>query len=195
MDRKIVTAWLQLKAVTEDPPEADAPRILTGIASTPNPDRAGDVIDSEGARYTLPIPLLAYHDASKPVGNVVAATVTSTGIEIRAELPPASAGIARVDAIWRDIKAKLIRGFSVGILPLEFSFMKEGGIHIKTWDWAELSVVTLPMNQDAVLTVRSLDGAESTYAYQAPPNFPHRQKARAALARMQADLIAPLSRQ
>ncbi len=34
----------------------DEQRIIKGIASTPSPDRADDIVDPQGAKFALPIP-------------------------------------------------------------------------------------------------------------------------------------------
>ena len=47
---------LTLKAVDEDA------RIITGMATTPTPDRLQDVVEPRGAQFKLPIPFLWQHD-------------------------------------------------------------------------------------------------------------------------------------
>ncbi|RYF48678.1 MAG: hypothetical protein EOO27_35025, partial [Comamonadaceae bacterium] len=62
MDRAF--AHVEIKALDEERRE------FSGIASTPQPDRLGDVVEPMGARFKLPLPLLAKHDKSKPIGEV-----------------------------------------------------------------------------------------------------------------------------
>ena len=45
-------------------------RIIKGIASTPSPDRADDIVDPQGAKFALPIPFLWQHMHSQPIGEV-----------------------------------------------------------------------------------------------------------------------------
>jgi len=47
----------------------DEKRIIIGTASTPTPDRIGDVLVPKGAEFKLPIPLLMFHDARNPIGS------------------------------------------------------------------------------------------------------------------------------
>ena len=64
----------------------DAERVIEGIATTPKPDRVGDIIDPMGAEFELPLPLLWQHDRTQPIGHVVGATVAPDGIQIKAKL-------------------------------------------------------------------------------------------------------------
>lgn len=74
---------LEVKAVTE----SDTEYTVTGIASTPTPDRMGDIVEPLGAKYKLPMPLLWQHDSSKPVGYVNFAQPNAKGIPFEAKLP------------------------------------------------------------------------------------------------------------
>ena len=38
------------------------PRMITGVATTPTPDRVGDIIEPLGVRFNNPLPLLWQHD-------------------------------------------------------------------------------------------------------------------------------------
>ena len=38
-------------------------RTIAGIASTPEPDRMGDIVEPLGISFKNPLPLLLYHDA------------------------------------------------------------------------------------------------------------------------------------
>ena len=58
----------------------DATRQIEGIASTPSPDRYGDVVEPLGAQFALPMALLWQHNAEKPVGTVEFAKPTKSGI-------------------------------------------------------------------------------------------------------------------
>ena len=52
-------------------------RMIEGIATTPTPDRMGDIVEPDGAEFKMPIPLLWQHDSHEPVGHVTRAKVTS----------------------------------------------------------------------------------------------------------------------
>lgn len=143
---------LQIKSVTD----TDDERIITGIATTPSTDRDDDILEPAGAKFALPIPLLWQHNHNQPIGEVISATVTDKGIEIAAKI----AKIAddgklkdRLDEAWQSIKSGLVKCLSVGFKIKEYNYLENSwGLHIKEWEWYELSVVTVPANADAVIT-------------------------------------------
>ena len=139
----------------------DAQRVIEGIASTPAPDRYGDVVEPMGAKFALPMPLLWQHDAHKPVGTVEFAKPTKSGIPFKARLAQVDEpGVLkdRVDEAWQSLKAGLVRAVSIGFRALEHSYMEGGGVHFRSWEWMELSLVTIPANSEAVITaVKNLD--------------------------------------
>lgn len=154
MDRAF--ACLEVKAVDE------TARIIEGIATTPTADRMGDVVDPQGATFALPLPLLWHHDPQQPIGQVIAATVTPAGIQIRAQLTevrePGSLR-DRLETAWQSIKAipPLVRGLSIGFKPLAATPRKGGGLYISKWLWGELSAVTIPANVEATIArIKSL---------------------------------------
>jgi len=135
-------------------------RILTGIASTPSPDRQHDVMVPEGAKFTLPMPLLWQH--RDPIGEVFDAKVTSKGIEIQARIAQIDEpGMLkdRLDLAWQSIKAKLVKGLSIGWRPLKETYDKVTGNFIyPEWEWYELSAVVIPANAEATIrNIKSLD--------------------------------------
>lgn len=147
---------LHLKAVSDDERE------LTGIASTPTPDRQEDILEPKGAIFKLPIPLLWQHRSAEPIGEVYAARVTDDGIEIKARIAKVTEPGRlkdRLDEAWQSIKAGLVRGLSVGWKPKEYAAIAGTyGIHAFSWEWLELSAVTIPANAEAsILTVKNFD--------------------------------------
>lgn len=143
---------LKVKAITE----TDDERTITGIASTPNMDRDSDVMDMMGAKFALPIPLLWQHNHNMPVGEVTSATVTPDGIEIVAKIAKIDEeGVLknRIDEAWQSIKSGLVKCLSVGFRAIDYDYIADSyGLNIKTWEWYELSVVTVPANADAIIT-------------------------------------------
>ena len=75
-------AILTIKSVTEN----DDERIFTGIATTPSTDRDDDILEPLGAKFTLPVILLAHHNHSQPIGEVIQAEVTDDGILVTAKI-------------------------------------------------------------------------------------------------------------
>ena len=136
-------------------------RKLTGWATTPTPDRMGDVIEPKGAKFKNPLPLLLFHDSRRPVGTVRLLKATDEGIEFEAsipEIPEAGTLRDRVEEAWLSVKNKLVRGVSIG-----FRALKDGIEFLDPDDWAagfrftkteilELSLVAIPANAEAVIT-------------------------------------------
>jgi HK97 family phage major capsid protein/HK97 family phage prohead protease len=139
-----------------------AARTISGIASTPNRDRHGDIFEPAGATFANPIPLLFHHDTQRPIGQATL-TKTAAGIAFTATLPTIDTpGVLRdrVDEAWHAIAAGLMRGVSIGFRVLEdgIAGLKSGRNHYKKTEIIELSLVTVPANLDAtILTVKSLD--------------------------------------
>ncbi len=146
---------LTVKAVNEDQ------RLIEGMATTPTPDRVGDIVQPMGAKFKLPLPLLWQHNSREPVGWVEFAKATETGIPVRARLAmledPGELKDS-IDKAWQSVKAGLVRGLSIGFNELKYAFMENGGIEFQEWEWLELSLVTIPANQDATISaIKSLD--------------------------------------
>lgn len=139
-----------VKAVDEDK------RIIRGIATTPEVDRHGDIVEPEGAEFKLPIPLLWQHNSREPIGHVIEAKVKKTGIEITAQLTKiddAGALKDRLDEAWQSIKSGLVQGLSIGFKEIEYSRIEPGyGLRFLKWLWLELSAVTIPANASGAIT-------------------------------------------
>lgn len=131
-------------------------RIITGIATTPSPDRLGDIVESEGAEYELPIPFLWQHDATQPIGQVTAAKVSKSGIKVDiqlAQVPEPGTLHDRLEEAWQSLKYKLVRGLSIGFAPIEYSEIKgTWSYRFIKWSWLELSAVTIPANAEASIS-------------------------------------------
>lgn len=137
-------------------------RTLEGIATTPAPDRLGDIVEPEGAKFSLPLPLLWQHDSTQPIGHVLAAKVSKDGITVKAQfarIDEPGPLKARLDEAWQSVKAGLVRGFSIGFRAIESARIKDTwSEHFLKWDWLELSCVTIPANAEATITaVKSID--------------------------------------
>jgi len=155
---------LEIKQVDEDA------RVITGLASTPAPDRLEDIVEPAGAVFKLPLPLLWQHDSRQPIGQVTHAKVGKAGIEIVAKI--AKGVTAEIDRAWALIKAGLVPGLSIGFKPLAHEFIKDSsGIRFTKWDWLELSAVTIPANAQATIaTVKSIDTAQRAATGQPTPH-------------------------
>lgn len=155
MTHRAYSVWT-IKAVDDDE------RVITGVATTIEADRDGDVMDPKGAEFKLPIPLLWMHDAKQPIGQVIAAKVTAGGIEIKARIAKIDTPGTlkdRIDEAWHSIKSGLVKGFSIGFKQREAARIDGTyGHRFLKWLWLELSVVTIPANANAaILSIKALD--------------------------------------
>ncbi|EEA04212.1 peptidase U35 phage prohead HK97 [Burkholderia sp. H160] len=139
-------------------------REIVGVATTPAVDSFSDILESMGAVYETPLPLLWQHRREEPIGSVLSAEPTREGIRFRAR-------VARIDTpgslrdrcneAWEAIKSQLVRAVSVGFVPLETVPREKGGKVYRRWRWVELSVVTIGANTDAkILGARHMGEAE-----------------------------------
>lgn len=136
-------------------------RTITGTATTPEPDRMGDIVEPLGVTFKNPLPLLLFHNSTQPVGRVTFQPPTKKGIDFVATIPAITEPGKlkdRIDEAWQSLKAGLIAGVSIGFRALEEAFMKDGGIHFLKTEVLELSLVTVPANASATIhTIKSLD--------------------------------------
>lgn len=132
---------------------------LEGVATTPTPDRMGDIVEPDGAKFKLPIPLLWQHDARSPLGLVEEATVSKDGITVRGWIRKNVT--PRIDEALKLIAAGLVRGFSIGFRGLPDGVEEIKGtwsLRFKEWEWLELSAVTIPANAEAsIQTIKQFD--------------------------------------
>ena len=142
-------------------------RRIRGTATTPQPDRRGDVLEPLGATFAAEMPLLLHHQTDRPVGVARFDPPTRQGITFEAELPIITEpGPVKdeVDRAWTSILHKLIRGVSIGFQAAEdgIEYLKTGGRRLRKTEILELSLVTVPANQAATMAiVKSLDQAAS----------------------------------
>jgi len=151
-------ALLSIKAL-------DGPRrTITGLASTPTPDRRGDILEPLGATFRNPLPLLLHHDRERPIGRATL-TARRDGIAFEATLPDITEPGAvrdRVNEAWHSIQAGLMTGVSIGFRPLGgadgIKALPSGGMHLLMTEICELSLVTVPANVETTIhTIKSLD--------------------------------------
>jgi uncharacterized protein len=154
---KLERAFTMLEVRSTD----EEARVIEGIASTPTADRYEDVVEPMGAKYALPMPLLWQHRSDQPVGTVNFAKPSPEGIPFKAKiLSVEEPGTLkdRLDEAWQSVKIGLIKAVSIGFRPLEYSMMDTGGMRFLSWEWLELSLVTIPANSEATInTIRSID--------------------------------------
>jgi HK97 family phage major capsid protein/HK97 family phage prohead protease len=153
-------------------------RTFSGIATTPEPDRVGDVVEPSGVRFKNPLPLLLFHDSTKPVGRVTFGEVSRKGIPFSAEIPHiAEPGTLkdRVDEAWPSVKYGLITGVSIGFKATSEGIeqLKTGGLRFLQSEVFELSLVPIPANASAQIhTIKSLDAPYLAESGETPVDNP-----------------------
>ena len=127
---------------------------IKGYANTISKDRSGDIIVKEawekgGLDNYLKNPvILAFHDHSRPIGNAVEYSVTDNGLEIVAEISKAAG------EVYNLIKEGILKTFSVGFSIKDADYDKEvDTFFIKDLELYEVSVVSIPANQDSTFSL------------------------------------------
>lgn len=156
--KNIAFSAFVVKAIDEEQ------RVIKGIATTPTPDRVGDIVEPLGVQFKNPMPLLHQHRHSEPVGTVVFEKPTKNGINFTATLPKIEEPGPlkdRVDTAWGEVKHGLVASVSIGFRPIEYSWMDDGGIRFLETEVYELSLVTIPAQAEAVITsIKSFEGED-----------------------------------
>lgn len=150
MHTKTGYSLLTIKAID------DEAREITGIATTPEVDSDGDIVEVNGLEYKLPMPFLRGHDHNQPIGEVYWAKKTKEGLEIKARIAKIDAPSqlsARLTESWELIKSGLMRGLSIGFRPLEYSVLEDtGGYRFTKARLHEISAVVIPANYSGQIT-------------------------------------------
>ena len=139
----------------------DGERVITGIATTPSPDRMGDIVEPLGAEFAGEIPALWQHNHDQPIGHVKFGKPTTKGIPFTMTLAKTDEPGAlkdRLDEAWQSVKLRIVRAVSIGFRAIEYALMDGGGIRFLKTEILELSLVTVPANADCTITsIKSID--------------------------------------
>jgi len=127
--------------------------IVRGMASTSDVDRGGDIIAAEawtkgGLDNFNKNPIILFqHDGNKPIGRCTEIKVVEKGLEITAK-------ISKSNPVATLVEEGIITAFSVGARIKDADYMKEtGGLLIKDAELYEVSLVSIPANQNALFSV------------------------------------------
>lgn len=127
---------------------------ITGYASTAGTDRVGDVIlpsawTGGGLDNYKTNPIILFnHNYGKPIGRAVELEVDAKGLKISCEISPSAGEVHGL------IKDSVLTTFSVGFMvkDADYNEMTDGYI-IKDAELLEVSVVTVPCNQEALFSI------------------------------------------
>lgn len=149
------------KSVNED----DQSLTIKGYASTVNKDRVGDVILKDawskgGLNNYLKNPvILAFHDHKRPIGKMIDYTVDEVGLKITAKISKAAGDITDL------IKDGVLQAFSVGVRVKEADYDNATDTFlIKDVELHEVSIVSIPANQDSLFSIAKCFDNETEFA-------------------------------
>ena len=152
----------KLDSVIKAIEEGDGELRIAGYASTDSMDRQSDRILSSawtrgGLRnYEINPILLFNHDYNRPIGKVIEMSTDKRGLRIKGVISK-SAG-----EIYDLVKEGVLSTFSVGFLVKDADYDKSAdGLIVKDAELLEVSVVSVPANQDATFSLaKSFDSQE-----------------------------------
>lgn len=138
--------------------------LISGMASTKDADRVGDVIDVEawtkgGLNNFLNNPVILFnHDYNKPIGRAVSVGTNDKGLELKAKIAKSAGQVGDL------IREGVLGAFSVGFRVKDAEYMSEtDGYRIKDAELLEVSVVTVPANQAATFSLAKSFNSEAEY--------------------------------
>lgn len=131
---------------------ADDAGVISGLAwKFGAPDRIGDWIEPGAFKSAkLPIPMLFGHDMNDPIGTWDVATEKADGLHITGKLLVDD--LQRAREVRALVKSGAVRGLSIGFITRSASPRTGGGRLIKSLEFLEASLVTIPMHPGAKVT-------------------------------------------
>lgn len=163
MNNKIIYLNQQFKKSAETP-SADQPIdsiSIEGYANSTSVDRVGDVIPMTAWKKALenylknPI-ILAYHEHDEPIGRMIDYKVDEKGLWVKARISAAA------EDVFNLIKDGVLTAFSVGFIIKDAIYDSVTDLFIiKELELLEISVVSVPCNQDSTFSLsKAFENAE-----------------------------------
>jgi HK97 family phage prohead protease len=161
MIKKVFNLTSSLKQVDR---EDDGSLYIEGMASTSDPDRIGDIVKADAWKedgltdYQKNPIILFNHNYDRPIGRATELSITNSGLRMKAKISKAAGEICNL------IEEGVLNAFSVGFLVEDAVYNeKTGGLTITKAKLIENSVVSVPMNQDAIFSVSKSFDTEEEY--------------------------------
>jgi HK97 family phage prohead protease/HK97 family phage major capsid protein len=139
---------------------------VAGYANTSDKDRSGDIIPAnawaKGVENYRKNPVLLYqHDHSKPIGRIEKIAVDKKGIFVEAYISEAAEKLHGVQTL---IKDGALKSFSVGFMIKDAKYDRSNDVTMITdVELHEISVVSVPCNQESLFSIRKSFDAENEY--------------------------------
>ena len=139
---------------------------IIGLASASSSDRAGDIIPSSawnlsgGLENFKKNPIILFnHNYDMPIGKAVGVEATELGLMMEAYISDSAP-----NGIQELIKDGVLGAFSVGFRIKDADYIEEtGGLLIKDAELFEVSVVSVPCNQDATFSIAKAFDSNAEY--------------------------------
>ncbi len=154
--KRYLAMHARIKSIMNQSEDEEEDRTIEGYASTDAIDRVGDRIwpeaFREGLANYLRNPILLYnHDLDKPIGRILELDILPDGLYIKARI---AKGTPLADEVWTLIQQGVLNALSICTTSDIIGEVDAEGINnINRWDLAEISVVTVPANQDAIFSI------------------------------------------
>jgi HK97 family phage prohead protease/HK97 family phage major capsid protein len=134
---------------------------IEGYANTTSKDRSGDIIpmtawNAAVQNYLKNPIILGYHDADNPIGRMVDHKIDEKGLWVKARISAAA------DDVFNLVKDGILTAFSVGFYIKDATYDSITDLFIiKELELLEISVVSVPCNQDSTFSLsKAFDSAE-----------------------------------
>ena len=160
------TFFLNSAFETKSFKKGSKPLKIAGYANTIVKDRAGDVVTAQawakGVENYRRNPVLLYqHKHENPIGRVEKITVDKKGIFVEAAVSEAAEKNHGVQTL---IKDGALKSFSVGFRVKDGKYNREDdSMMITDVELLEISVVSVPCNQDSLFSIRKSFDSENDY--------------------------------
>ena len=141
---------------------SDGYTYIEGVANKAIVDRGNDLIDPKAwdlKNYQKNPVILYNHDRDKIIGRAVECKPQEDGLYIRCRI--SKSRDAMVSYVRDMIEEGMINAFSVGFSSKDAETTKDGVNTIKAAELYEVSVVSIPMNQDSLFEVSMKDLASA----------------------------------
>ncbi len=156
--KKIIAADFKVKD------QASEDTVIEGWANKSVVDRGNDIIMKDAwslDNYGKNSIILYNHDKDKPIGKALAVQATEQGLYIQARISKSKDPF--VSYVRDMVKEGILNSFSVGFDAKQEAVNPDGVNEIKSAELYEVSIVTLPMNQDSQFRLSSKDMKKMSY--------------------------------
>jgi HK97 family phage prohead protease len=140
---------------------------IAGYANTITKDRAGDVVTAEawakGVENFRKNPVMLYqHKHDTPIGRIEKIVVDTKGIYVEGAVSEAAEKIHGIQTL---IKDGALKSFSVGFRVKDGKYNRnDDSMTITEVELLEISVVSVPCNQDSLFSVRKSFESDEDYS-------------------------------